>query len=63
MTTMGLVGVGQSSWGPTLYGFSEADPADRSRILETLRRRLPPTTDVRGWTESASRGALASLID
>jgi beta-ribofuranosylaminobenzene 5'-phosphate synthase len=53
----GLQGVGQSSWGPTLYGFLDA-PADRraavlARILE--RTGLPPGAGF--WTSASLRGA------
>src|SRR5262249_60448493 len=36
----GLLGVGQSSWGPALYAFSRAAPDRRSRLLGGLRERL-----------------------
>lgn len=37
MRQLGVVGMGQSSWGPTLYGFADS-PAAASRIVEDLRK-------------------------
>ena len=53
----GLHGVGQSSWGPALYGFSQ-DPADRrASLLARLQDRFglgPPATF---WAAASPRGA------
>ena len=62
MSELGLVGVGQSSWGPTLYGFTDADPIERARILDGLHRRLRSSTDLLIWTEAASRGVLLTSL-
>jgi beta-RFAP synthase len=52
----GLHGVGQSSWGPALYGFSEA-PADReARILDTIRDRFGLGDAAAFWTEASQQG-------
>jgi beta-ribofuranosylaminobenzene 5'-phosphate synthase len=36
MRRLGLKGVGMSSWGPTLFGFSEAGPAADQKIVRDL---------------------------
>ena len=55
--TLGLVGVGQSSWGPTLYGFADASDdrlrAIRSRVLD----RTGWPGDSTFWTRSSPSGA------
>lgn len=57
MRELGLMGVGQSSWGPTIYGFSLADQSRR----ETLRNQiaaefnLPPDSVI--WTQGSQGGA------
>jgi beta-ribofuranosylaminobenzene 5'-phosphate synthase len=53
----GLKGVGQSSWGPALYGFSEEPPEARSAILKglTARLNLPPAAAF--WTTASATGA------
>lgn len=57
MRAQGLRGVGQSSWGPVLYGFSEGSPAERAALLARLERRLvlPPGAAI--WTRASRRGA------
>jgi beta-RFAP synthase len=46
----GLKGVGQSSWGPTLYGFS-AEPAElRERLLARIRAQLHLRPEQAFWT-------------
>jgi beta-RFAP synthase len=53
----GLQGVGQSSWGPTLYGFLLADEPRREAIAHNLREAfgLPPDTVF--WTVADNTGA------
>lgn len=52
----GLRGVGQSSWGPTLYGFSDRESAWREALAKRLRERLGPTALVL-WTAASQGGA------
>ncbi len=50
----GMHGVGQSSWGPTVYAFSDEGPQRREAILQSLRDRF----DTEGlWTTASDRGA------
>ncbi|WP_435009896.1 beta-ribofuranosylaminobenzene 5'-phosphate synthase family protein [Tundrisphaera lichenicola] len=57
LRTEGLHGVGQSSWGPTLYGLTDASPDHRTDILGRILRRtgLPPASAF--WTSASVRGA------
>jgi beta-ribofuranosylaminobenzene 5'-phosphate synthase len=57
LRSLGLQGVGQSSWGPTLYGFCDAPPERRQAILDRLNDRfgLPPGSAF--WTVASPRGA------
>jgi beta-ribofuranosylaminobenzene 5'-phosphate synthase len=36
----GLVGIGQSSWGPTLYAFSDRPPEEIASLADRLRQRV-----------------------
>lgn len=55
---LGAVGVGQSSWGPTVYGFT-ADQRGARRTVEAVRTRRP------GWSARAvpldNRGARVAV--
>jgi beta-RFAP synthase len=53
----GLHGVGQSSWGPTLYGFSDAPTEDRLDLLGRLNDRFGLGPDEAFWTSASNRGA------
>jgi predicted sugar kinase len=56
-----LVGVGQSSWGPTLYGFC-GEPSDtHSGIAERLRAELGLADDCVLWTRANVGGARMSV--
>jgi len=54
----GVVGLGQSSWGPTLYGFAHANDASRidvSRILKDACTTFPVEAF---WTHGSRTGAV-----
>jgi predicted sugar kinase len=57
LRTSGLVGVGQSSWGPTLYGFTDAPADARSSILERLLAYPDRPAFVALWTRASRSGA------
>jgi beta-RFAP synthase len=40
LTGLGFVGAGQSSWGPTLFGFGSASQVDLSMAVERIRQRF-----------------------
>lgn len=54
---LGLHGVGQSSWGPTLYGFSEAGPDQRLALLDQVRAQTNLPLDLIRWTTGTEQGA------
>lgn len=55
--SLGFVGLGQSSWGPTLYGFSNRPPAELEPLTRELARRhaLDPSAIV--LTQADNSGA------
>ncbi len=53
LQTEGLVGVGQSSWGPTLYGFFEGPTDQKSAILARI-------IDSTGWPQGSAFWTAAS---
>jgi beta-ribofuranosylaminobenzene 5'-phosphate synthase len=57
MSEMGLVGIGQSSWGPTIYGFGCIDETSQTTIHRELSLRflLPPGSIF--WTRASAAGA------
>jgi beta-ribofuranosylaminobenzene 5'-phosphate synthase len=57
MRLEGLKGVGQSSWGPTLYGFSDSPKEERISLLDRLNRRLGLDPSSSFWTLASSSGA------
>jgi beta-RFAP synthase len=63
LRSQGLQGVGQSSWGPTLYGFSQAGETEREVILRRLRDRFGPGLDSPFWTSANREGFIFQAID
>lgn len=57
MTVLGLHGAGQSSWGPTLYAFSNAGADERVRQRETLVREFNLGPWQALWTRACQPGA------
>ena len=57
MRASGLRGVGQSSWGPTLYGFSDGPADEKAAILDRLARRVDLAPGGASWTVADNRGA------
>ena len=54
----GLSGVGQSSWGPTIYAFTD-DPIERRvAFLDRLRRQFGLGADAAFWTSACPQGAI-----
>jgi predicted sugar kinase len=53
----GLHGVGQSSWGPTLYGFSTQPPDERATVLQRIRSRFSLPPDALLWTTGSPAGS------
>jgi predicted sugar kinase len=53
----GIVGCGQSSWGPSLYGFSDRSRTEVEIMAEGLRRRLELESSALTVTGASNRGA------
>jgi beta-RFAP synthase len=58
LASIGLVGVGQSSWGPTLYAFGEETDAERDRIRRRICDRFGLEPSAVRWTRAANHGAV-----
>lgn len=59
----GLHGVGQSSWGPTLYAFDNGPPDRRDALLAELRDRFSLRPSRCFWTRASTTGAFWEPID
>jgi beta-ribofuranosylaminobenzene 5'-phosphate synthase len=57
MRVSGLRGVGQSSWGPTLYGFFEGSASEKADLIDRLRSQVPLASGDAFWTSASPRGA------
>lgn len=55
---LSLKGAGQSSWGPTLYAFSEADEQERAEIARRVHDRFGLAGLSVSWTRAANHGAV-----
>jgi beta-RFAP synthase len=58
-----LKGVGQSSWGPTLYGFSDQASDVCDKIAERLRSRLGLESGQVFWTNANQGGARLGCLN
>lgn len=56
MTRAGLRGVGQSSWGPTLYGFTDGHPSRFDELVDDLRTSFDLDPSALIWTHSCNQG-------
>ena len=54
----GVVGLGQSSWGPTLYGFTQGDAVDRTEVLRIVQKSYPTTPFEIIYTRANQSGAI-----
>jgi beta-ribofuranosylaminobenzene 5'-phosphate synthase len=63
LRSRGLHGVGQSSWGPTLYAFSDRSDPERQSLLEGVRREFNLDADSCFWTGADRGGARVERID
>jgi len=53
----GLSGVGQSSWGPTIYAFADSPIERRIELLGCLHRRFGLDADTAFWTSARPQGS------
>jgi predicted sugar kinase len=58
----GLDGVGQSSWGPALYGFCCRSADERAALLSRLRSRFGLAPEAAFWTQASRGGAVVQAI-
>jgi beta-RFAP synthase len=56
LRALGLHGVGQSSWGPALYGFSVEPAERRTTILQELRDKFGFAAETACWTKANNTG-------
>jgi beta-RFAP synthase len=57
LRSLGFVGMGQSSWGPTLYGFAEFPATELAASIALIRQRFGLDQDSVFWTNAANHGA------
>jgi beta-RFAP synthase len=57
MRGLGLVGVGQSSWGPSLFGLLSHEPELETMITRTLRDRFHLDEGSITWTRASKAGS------
>lgn len=62
LRSRGLKGVGQSSWGPAVYGFDDGDEERRRSLLETIREELGLRAARAFWAGPANAGATWEAI-
>jgi len=62
MERLGLIGVGQSSWGPALYGFTLADEDQRLAMSQSLMHQFGLAIADVYWTRASNRGATIERI-
>ena len=60
LKTLGFAGAGQSSWGPTLYAFSEMPRQEIELVAEKLRARFALAASSVFCTRAANEGAVLS---
>jgi beta-RFAP synthase len=63
LRSLGLVGVGQSSWGPTLYGLTDGPAEARAEILRAIEAHRHPIPCQAFWTTASRAGATCEWLD
>jgi beta-ribofuranosylaminobenzene 5'-phosphate synthase len=63
LRALGLRGVGQSSWGPTLYGFCETDRPTRDAIAASLMASCGLGPQSVRWTRASTTGTVQALVE
>jgi beta-RFAP synthase len=61
MADLGLVGIGQSSWGPTLFGFASSLQIDPDEAVERIRQQFGLGDLAVFWTRADNQGAVVSV--
>jgi len=58
MSQLGFVGIGQSSWGPTLFGFASASQVDLGMAVDHIRQRFGLDESAVFCTRADNQGAV-----
>lgn len=59
---LGLVGAGQSSWGPTIYAFGRFSESEQSLISAQIVDRWNLQSSAVAWTRTANHGAVLDRV-
>jgi beta-RFAP synthase len=62
LRSLGLHGVGQSSWGPAIYGFSDTPAEERARVLKRVMTRFDLGPSAAFWTQGKNEGAALKAL-
>jgi beta-RFAP synthase len=62
LQALGLHGVGQSSWGPTLYGFTDRPEDFRNFVISRLREHFGAALTTVMWTKAQNAGAAVERV-
>jgi beta-ribofuranosylaminobenzene 5'-phosphate synthase len=63
LAELGLVGAGQSSWGPTLYAFGSLSESERIAVSARLSEKFSIGPNRLIWTGALNHGALLQVDD
>jgi beta-ribofuranosylaminobenzene 5'-phosphate synthase len=61
LRNLGFAGLGQSSWGPTVYGFTERAGGELAALVERLRRHFDLAPSAVFTTTAANHGATLTV--
>jgi beta-RFAP synthase len=59
---LGLVGAGQTSWGPTLYAFGALSQSEHARVIDRIVDQSCVDPSTVSWTSAANHGALLERL-
>jgi len=59
---LGLVGAGQSSWGPSLYAFGDVSASQRREIADRIQAQSSLRPGEILWTKARNQGALIQSV-
>ncbi len=59
---LGLVGAGQTSWGPTLFAFGALSASEQAKIAGRLIDHFELDPSTVSWTRAANHGAVLTRL-
>jgi beta-RFAP synthase len=59
---LGLLGAGQTSWGPTLYAFGALSQSEQARVIVRIIDQFCVDPSTVSWTRAADHGALLERL-